>query len=135
MAKLPIAWEYRTVMVHPDTETAMWSEWEILEPRHEYSTIWDRVNEIQKYIDRGQAYELRPIYDSESLFSKRTQLTIQQIEEILPGGIYDCLNDPWDEGRGDNDTMHSIKSDVIRIVRAVELGHGIYDPDQIDTTI
>lgn len=125
MAKLPIAWEYRTF--HNDnTVTPGWSNWERLEPRHEYSTIWDRVNEMQQYINRGNPYEIRPLYLSDQL-TPRTKLTHQQIGEILPGGIYDCLGDPWDEGRGDNDTMHNIKTDVERIVRAVELAHGICD--------
>ena len=123
MANLPIAWEYRT-FYGDDTATPGWSEWEKLEPRHAYSTIWDRVNEMQRYIDRGNPYEIRPLYANDQL-TTRTRLTPEQIEQILPGGIYDCLNDPWDEGRGDGDTMHSIKTDVERIVRAVELAHGI----------
>jgi hypothetical protein len=38
----------------------------------------------------------------------------------VPGGIYDCLNDPWDCGVGDGDTLRSIKKDVLRIARAIE---------------
>lgn len=47
-------------------------------------------------------------------------LTDEEIETSMPGGIYDCLADPWDCGVGDGDEMRSIKKDVVRIARAVE---------------
>lgn len=47
-------------------------------------------------------------------------LTEEDIEAAMPGGIYDCLADPWDCGVGDGDYMRSIKNDVVRIVRAIE---------------
>jgi hypothetical protein len=47
-------------------------------------------------------------------------LTDKDISDALPSGIYDCLNDPWDCGFGDGDTIHSIKKDVLRISRAIE---------------
>lgn len=55
----------------------------------------------------------------------RTPLTDAQIMDALPFGILDCLNDPWDEGKGDRDTMHSIKTDVLRVARAIEAAHNI----------
>jgi len=54
-------------------------------------------------------------------------LSIEQIPDVLPSGIYDCLQDPWDQGKGDGNVLHSIYSDVVRIVRAVEQYHGIID--------
>lgn len=129
MAILPIAWEYR--MYNSDTEQPSWSEWETLQPRHEYSTIWDRVNEMRKYIQRGNPYEIRPVYSCDATQSGQTPLTLEQIEQILPGGIYDCLGDPWDEGVGDGDTSRSIRTDVERIVRAVELAYGICEKQTI----
>ena len=47
-------------------------------------------------------------------------LTDEEIIKAMPGGIYDCLNDPWDCGVGDGDTLRSIKKDVLRIARAIE---------------
>ena len=47
-------------------------------------------------------------------------LTDEEIVKAMPGGIYDCLNDPWDCGVGDGDTLRSIKKDVLRIARAIE---------------
>ena len=47
-------------------------------------------------------------------------LTDEEIIKAVPGGIYDCLNDPWDCGVGDGDTLRSIKKDVLRIARAIE---------------
>jgi len=44
----------------------------------------------------------------------------EEIIKAMPGGIYDCLNDPWDCGVGDGDTLRSIKKDVLRIARAIE---------------
>lgn len=132
MANLPVAWEYRTYYAGPDNPG--WGQWERLEPRHEYSTIWDRVNELNKYIQRGNPYEIRPLYSADQR-DRQTKLTTDQIAKILPGGIYDCLGDPWDEGVGDGDISRSIKTDVERIVRAVELAHGICDSDvKIDDT-
>lgn len=52
-------------------------------------------------------------------------LTEEQIDAALPSGIYDCLADPWDQGIGDGDEMHSIRADVLRIVRATEAAHDI----------
>ena len=48
-------------------------------------------------------------------------LTDEEIIKAVPGGIYDCLNDPWDCGVGDGDTLRSIKKDVLRIARAIEV--------------
>lgn len=47
-------------------------------------------------------------------------LTDEEISDAMPGGIYDCLNDPWDCGVGDGNTLRSIKKDVVRIARAIE---------------
>jgi hypothetical protein len=47
-------------------------------------------------------------------------LTDEEVVKAMPGGIYDCLNDPWDCGVGDGDTLRSIKNDVLRIARAIE---------------
>ena len=47
-------------------------------------------------------------------------LTDEEIIKAMPGGIYDCLNDPWDCGVGDGDTLRSIKKDVLRIARGIE---------------
>jgi hypothetical protein len=48
------------------------------------------------------------------------ELTDEEISDAMPGGIYDCLNDPWDCGVGDGDTLRSIKKDVVRIARTIE---------------
>lgn len=45
-------------------------------------------------------------------------LTDDDIESAMPGGIYDCLGDPWDCGVGDGDYMRSIKKDVLFVARA-----------------
>ena len=47
-------------------------------------------------------------------------LTDDEIMAALPGGVLDCLADPWDEGVGDGDTDRSIKTDVLRVARAIE---------------
>jgi hypothetical protein len=57
-------------------------------------------------------------------------LTDEEIIKAMPGGIYDCLNDPWDCGVGDGDTLRSIKKDVLRIARAIEAAHGITEKGQ-----
>jgi hypothetical protein len=57
-------------------------------------------------------------------------LTDEEIIKAVPGGIYDCLNDPWDCGVGDGDTLRSIKKDVLRIARAIERAHGITEKGQ-----
>lgn len=47
-------------------------------------------------------------------------LSDEQIFDALPGGVLDCLSDPWDEGAGDGDDYRSIQTDVLRVARAVE---------------
>ena len=59
------------------------------------------------------------------LSKSKTPIEEHQIPDVVPGGIYDCLADPWDQGYGDQDHYRSIRADVIRIVRAVEKHHGI----------
>lgn len=54
-------------------------------------------------------------------------LTDQQIFKVVPGGIIDSLLDPWDCDIGDGDESRSIKSDIVRIARAIEKAHGIGD--------
>jgi len=52
-------------------------------------------------------------------------LTEEQIFDTIPGGIIDCLLDPYDEGVGDRDESRSVRSDIVRIVRSIEAKHGI----------
>ena len=59
--------------------------------------------------------------------SNRQPLTDQEIMEVLPSGILDCLADPWDCGEGDGIEVRSIERDAIRIARAIESAHGIGD--------
>ncbi len=71
---------------------------------------------------------------TELLTIHKTPLTEQQIEDILPSGIYDCLQDPWDCGVGDGYEMRSIEKDVIRIVRATEAAHNIKHLEEAEHT-
>lgn len=52
-------------------------------------------------------------------------LTDEQIMAALPGGILDSLADPWNEGDKNADNDSSIRTDVLRVARAVEKAHGI----------
>lgn len=61
-----------------------------------------------------------PLYTTPPTQRTWVGLTDKDIEAAMPGGIYDCLADPWDCGVGDGDYMRSIKNDVVRIARAIE---------------
>ena len=47
-----------------------------------------------------------------------SDLSEAEIFRAMPGGIYDCLQDPWDCGVGDGDVLRSIRQDVLRVARA-----------------
>ena len=55
----------------------------------------------------------------------KPKLTDDQILELMPGGLIDCFNDPWDSGVGDNDETRSIKDDIIRVARVIENYYGV----------
>ena len=61
-----------------------------------------------------------PLYIEPPASKPWVGLTDEDIETAMPGGIYDCLADPWDCGVGDGDEMRSIKKDVVRVSRAIE---------------
>jgi hypothetical protein len=74
-------------------------------------------------------YEVLPVFEGDPNTKLTTPpaaqrqwvgLMDEEIIKAMPGGIYDCLNDPWDCGVGDGDTLRSIKKDVLRIARAIE---------------
>lgn len=58
-----------------------------------------------------------------------TRLTDEQVIQAIPGGLIDCLLDPWDCGVGDGDETRSIKADIVRVARAVEARYGIGPAD------
>lgn len=81
----------------------------------------------------GDAYtehQMRAYIDADR--AQRKPLTDEQVFDALPGGLMDCLNDPWDEGHGDGDTMRSLRKDVMRVVRTVEALQGINPPPRPD---
>ena len=83
----------------------------------------DRRIEVNEDVDVTEA--AKKVLEAMQLMldnQKRTfvGLTDEEIVKAMPGGIYDCLNDPWDCGVGDGDTLRSIKKDVLRIARAIE---------------
>ncbi len=61
---------------------------------------------------------LTEIYQAMDAQREFVGLTDDDIESAMPGGIYDCLGDPWDCGVGDGDYMRSIKKDVLFVARA-----------------
>jgi len=59
---------------------------------------------------------------------KLVPLTDQEIDDVIPEGVLDCLADPYDkDGSGDN--YSSIPHDIRRIFRAAEKHYGI-GPEQ-----
>ena len=98
------------------------------QPAQQEPVAWkDRTYGNLHHQDFGNSIPLyaSPPIEATPLASQRSVkpwvgLTDEEIEAAMPGGIYDCLADPWDCGVGDGDYMRSIKNDVVRIVRAIE---------------
>ena len=76
---------------------------------------------VQECLAHGECFGGKCIYTTPPAAQRQwVGLTDEEIIKAMPGGIYDCLNDPWDCGVGDGDTLRSIKKDVLRIARAIE---------------
>jgi len=107
------------------------------DPRTHSEVAWDLAEKVRRDLDRQSCPGVCMNLAMESIVKHYTTppaaqrqaqdkpaewvgLTDEDISDALPSGIYDCLNDPWDCGLGDGDTIHSIKKDVLRISRAIE---------------
>ena len=60
----PVKFEYRWKDTSPNTVTSdQYTQWMEIAPRNIHTdTVQDRVAEIQRYIDKGYAYEIRVLY-------------------------------------------------------------------------
>ena len=60
----PVKFEYRWKDTNPNTVTSdQYTQWMEIAPRNIYTdTVQDRVAEMQRYIDKGYAYEIRVLY-------------------------------------------------------------------------
>lgn len=115
----PVAWEWRAFDTHPQTVTSgQWSEWKRVEPHNIYmSTVQDRVNEIQRYIDDGYRYELRALYTAPPLQSQEPDHTYA-IEELTK---FNAKHDFLKWNRAQYDPFVKIPYEYAVYDKAVEL--------------
>jgi len=104
----------------PDAEPVAYLAWRDGKPCYEGD---DAVCEDAVWpVDADDDRTSRPVYLHPA---PRQPLTDAEILDAIPGGMIDCLGDPWDCGVGDGDETRSLKQDVIRIARAIEAAHGV----------